>query len=207
GWALAFNAGRWNGGNWQGDLDAYFLARGSQGYTAWYGIARGNTHVDSTANSGGRTWDGIYPLNVNGTPGAIVTGSETITLNNAFWTRIDYMFNSALQQGISCFLNLGMSYDFSDTGGIWQHLSTTQASAFGAALVARYPQASWPNVFWFFGDDDDGPDDTFFSSMLSGITGAGDTRGVISVEQFTNTNCHIEFDNGTGFSGSFGKPN
>src|SRR6185437_7842350 len=140
GWALAFNAGRWNGGNWQGDLDAYFLARGSQGYTAWYGIAWGNTHVDSTALSGGRTWDGIYPLNINGTPGAIATGSETVTLNTSFWSRIDAFLATAMTYGVTVFINLSMSYDVSDAGGIWQHATNTQGTAFGNALATRYPQ-------------------------------------------------------------------
>jgi hypothetical protein len=202
-WALPWNAGRWNSGNWQSDMDAYMSARAGQGHTAWYGVAWGQQHVDSTALTGGRTWDGIYPLIVNGTAGAITTGSETISLNNSFWTRIDYLFNSALAQGISCFLNLGLEYDFTDTGGIWQHLSTTQASAFGAALAARYPQASYPHVFWFFGDDSFGTTDTYFANILSGAQGAGDTRTLVSVEHNSETNSHIEFDTGTAY-GTFG---
>ena len=98
-----------------------------------------------------------------------------------------------------------MSYDF-NSGGIWQHLSTTQATAFGAAMAARYPQSSYPNVFWFFGDDDFGDNDSYWSAMLSGITSAGDTRGVISNEQNSETNSQIEFDNGTSY-GTFGAAN
>ena len=210
-WALPWNAGRWSGSGGgatpAADYASYFAARSAQGYTSWFGIAWGNSHVDSTALSGGRTWDGVYPLNINGTPGAIVTGSETVTLNNSFWSRIDTFFATAAQYGVNCFLNLSMSYDISDTGGIWQHASNTQGGAFGAALAARYPQSSYPHVFWFFGDDDDGPNDSFYQAILTGIQGAGDTRSLISIEQFTNTNCHIEFDNGTAFSGSFGAPN
>jgi Protein of unknown function (DUF4038) len=205
--ALPWNAGRWNSGNWQSDYDTYFNARGAQGHTAWYGTAWSNLHVDGTLPTGGRTWDSIYPLNVNGTPGAIATGSETITLNNSFWTRIDYLFASAMRNGITCFLNLGMSYDFTVTGAIWQNLSTTQAHAFGAALATRYPQSSYPNVQWFFGDDDNGGNDTMFSQMLSGIQSVGDTRSLISEEQTQETNCHIEFDNKTSFGGTFAAPN
>lgn len=206
-WMLPTNAGRWNSGNWQSDMDTYFATRASQGYTAWYGIAWNNTHLDAGALSGGRTWDGVYPLNVNGTPGAIATGSETITLNNSFWTRIDYMFASAKAQGITCFLNVSQSYDISSTTCIWKNATNTQGGAFGAALVARYPQSSYPNVFWFFGDDDDGPNDSFYQAILTGMQGAGDTRALISDEQFTNTNCHISFSAGSAFGGTFGVPN
>ena len=206
-WALPWNAGRWNSGNWQSDYTAYFSARASQGFTAWYGVAWGNSHIDSTALSGGRTWDGIYPLVVNGTPGAISTGSETITLNGSFWSRIDAFFATAKKYGITCFLNMSLSYDISDVGGIWQHATNTQGTAFGNALASRYPPASYPHVFWFWGDDDDGPNDSFYQAILTGMQNAGDTRNLISDEQFTNTNCHIEFDNGTSFGGTFGAPN
>jgi hypothetical protein len=206
-WSLPYNAGRWNSGNWQGDMDAYFAARAVQGYTAWYGVAWGQQHQEPTSLTFGRTWDGVYPLNINGTPGGIVTGAETVTLNDTFWQRIDYLFASARAQGIACFLNMGLSYDHSDTNGIWSHATNAQATAFGAALTARYPQATYPHVFWFFGDDDDGPNDSFYAAQLSGMQGAGDTRALVSIEQFTNTNCHIEFDNKTSFSGSFGAPN
>ena len=192
-WALPWNAGRWNSGNWQADMDGYMSARGTQGMTAWFGTAWSDNHVDSTALSGGRTWDGIYPIVVNGTPGKITTGSETITLNDPFWQRIDYLFTSALKNGISCYLNLGMQYDFTGSPNIWFNLSTAQAYTFGALIVARYPRASYPNVFFFFGDDGSGGQDTFFTQMLSGITDAGDTRHV-SVEQLPETNSHIEFD-------------
>src|SRR5215469_12739355 len=211
-WAVPWNAGRWNGltppANWQSDMDAYFQARGPQGITAWMGTAWGNTQVDSTLpfTTGGRTWDGVYPLIVNGTAGAITTGSETISLNNTFWTRIDYLLNSALTNGVACFLNLGMSYDFSDAGGIWQHLSTTQANTFGGLIAARYPQASYPHLHWFWGDDcGSGGQDSFFSAMLTGIQGTGDTRNVRAMEQLPGTNCHIEFDTGAVYvPGGFG---
>ena len=199
-WALPSNAGRWNGlgapSNWQSDIDAYFTARASQGYSAWYGTAWSDNHVDSTALSGGRTWDGVYPIVVNGTPGKITTGSETITLNSTFWTRIDYLFNSAKAHGITCFLNLGMQYDFTGSPNIWFNLSTTQANTFGQLLAARYPLSSFPNVQWFFGDDGSGGQDTFFAQMVSGLATGGDTRTMISTEQLPETNSHVEFDTG-----------
>lgn len=198
-WALPWNAGRWNSGQWQSDMDTYFTKRSAQGYSAWYGTAWSDDHVDSTALSGGRTWDGIYPIVVNGTPGKIATGSETITLNNSFWTRIDYLFNSALSKGIACFLNLGMQYDFTGANNIWFNLSTTQANTFGQLLAARYPLSSFPNVQWFFGDDGSGGQDTFFTQMVSGLATGGDTRTMISCEQLPETNSHIQFNTGAVF--------
>jgi Protein of unknown function (DUF4038) len=203
-WALPWNAGRWNGGNWQSDMDTYFSVRASQGYTAWYGTAWSDNHVDSTCLSGGRTWDGIYPFLVNGSPGAITSSGQAIALNNLFWTRIDYLFSSALAQGISCFLNLGMQYDFTGAPNVFFNLGTAQANTFGQLVAARYPKSSRPNVFFFFGDDGNGGQDTYFTQMLSGITGTGDTRPV-SIEQYPETDSHVEFDTGAIFvSGGFG---
>ena len=204
-WALPFNAGRWNGGNWQSDMDAYMSNRSAQGYNVWAGVAWGNNHVDSTVLSGGRTWDGVYPILVNGTPGKITTGSETIGLNNTFWTRIDYLFNSAQNNGITCFLNLGMQYDFTGAPNIWYNLSQSQANTFGQLIAARYPQSSYPNVFWFFGDDGSGGQDVYFNQMVSGLTTGGDTRPLVSTEQMPETNCHIQFSNSAVYiAGGFG---
>ena len=204
-WALPPNAGEWNGGNWQSDMNTYFSARSSQGYTAWFGAAWSDNHLDSTSLSGGRTWDGIYPIVVNGTPGKITTGSETITLNNSFWTRIDYLFTTARSYGITCFLVMGLQYDFTGSPNIWYNLSTTQAHTFGQLMAARYPQSSYPNVFWFFGDDGTGGQDTYFTQMLAGLQAGGDTRYPVSIEQYPETSSHIEFDNGAVFiPGGFG---
>jgi hypothetical protein len=149
----------------------------------------------------------VYPLTINGTPGAIATGAETVALNATFWARIDAFIATAMRYGTAVFMNLSMSYDVTDTGGIWQNATNTQGTAFGNALASRYPVANWPNLHWFFGDDDDGPNDSFYSAILTGIHNAGDTRPLISIEQFTNTNCHIAFSSGGAFSGSFGAPN
>jgi len=205
-WSMPFNAGRWNSGNWQSDFTAYFSNRAAQGYTAWYGLAWGSVHNDPTALSGGRSWDGVYPLKINGTPGAIATGAETVTLNTPFWDRIDAMFATARQYGIACFLNLGQTYDLSDTGAIWLHATNTQATAFGNALATRFPQASYPHVHWFWGDDDGGGNDSFWGAMLTGMQNAGDTRTLFSIEYLTNSTSHVETDNGAAL-GTFGAAN
>ncbi len=197
-WALPFNAGRWNGGNWQADIDGYMAARSAQGLAAWFGIAWSDDHVDVTCLSGGRSWDGVYPFLVNGTPGAITNTSQTIALNNTFWTRIDYFVNSASVHNIAVFLNIGMQYDFTDAPNVFFNLGTAQALVFGTAIANRYPQSTYPNVFFFFGDDGSGNQDALFTQMLSGIRSTGDTRPV-STEQLPETDCHIEFDTGAVF--------
>ena len=197
-WALPYNAGRWNGGNWQADMDGYMAARSSQGFTAWFGTAWSDDHIDSSSLSGGRSWDGVYPFTVNGTPGTITSSAQTIDLNDPFWTRLDYLFNVALTYEITCFLNIGMQYDFSGVNNVFYNLGTAQATVFGGLITARYPASAYPNVFFFFGDDGNGGQDTLFTAMMSGITAAGDTRPV-STEQLPETNSHIEFDTGAVF--------
>jgi hypothetical protein len=173
-WCLPANAGRWNGGDWQEDYNFYLKTRANQGMSAWLGVPWGNLHIGG-AYDNGRTWDGIYPLTIDGTPGTIATGSEVVALNDPFWQRIDYFAAQALTWGISLFMNLGLSYDMS-AGQIWGAATATQAQAFGAALATRYPQASYPNIIWHFGDDYNGQFDTQFAAMLAGLQGAGDTR-------------------------------
>ena len=143
------------------------------------------------------------PVRINGTPGPISSG--TLTLNNAFWTWIDAFFATALTYGITCFLNLGLSYDFGGTA-VWANVTGTQEQAFGTALAERYPQSSYPHVFWFFGDDDTtGANDPDFENMLTGLKAGGDTRVLLAMEQVPETNCHIEFDNGDVYTpGGFG---
>ena len=214
-WGLPCNAGRWSGsggGTWDQDMDTYFSARASQGYTAWWGVPWINSTIDSSVvHTDGRTWDGIYPLSLNGTPGTISTGSETVTLNNSFWVRTDYLISTALSYGIAVFLNLGMKYDF-NSGNIFGNLSSTQANAIGTAVATRYPQSSYPNLHWAFGDDTQAGAgganvtcDTAFTQMMTGIRSTGDTRSIRIMEQYGETDCHVEFDTGGIYdSGGFG---
>ena len=129
-WGLPWNAGRWNGsGVLPTGYGIVFSARSSQGYTAWYGVAWGQLNVDSTA-SAGRAWDGTYCLEVNGLqeilPPALRQLPYTLSGSASY-----YMFTTAFTYGISCFLNLGLSYDFA--GGIWLIATTTQLH-----LIWRY---------------------------------------------------------------------
>lgn len=207
-WALPANAGQWSSGNWQQEIHNYLQSRSAQGFTAWSGVAWGNQHIGSGMNDG-RTWDGVYPLLVNGTPGDIVTGSETVALNPPFWTRIDYLINTAKTFGMAVFLNMGLSYDFTALGGMWYNLTGTQATQFGSAIATWYPQATFPNLWWMWGDDTPaGSFDALFSDMLTGMRNAGDTRPAGPFEYEPETNSHIEFDTKAIFSaGGWGVTN
>jgi hypothetical protein len=209
-WGLPGNAGRWQGaggGTWQQDFDSYFAARSSQGYTAWWGVPWVNSQTDHGAvYTDGRTWDGVYPFTINGTPGTIATGAETLGLNEPYWTRIDYMINSAKANGMVILLNLTMTYDLNNATWVFGHLSSTQANAYGVLLANRYPVSTWPNVQWVFDDDEyAGNADTVLTAMLTGIRSTGDTRNCVTMEQFPETNCHVEFDTGAIYDpGGFG---
>ena len=163
----------------------------------------GQQHVDaSIPYDYGRTWDGIYPFSINGTPGAISAG--TLTLNNAFWTRVDYFFGSALSNGISCFLNLGMAYDFGGTN-VWANV-THPGAGVRRGTGSPLPAVVVPERVLVLRRRQQRRDQRMdFAAILTGITGAGDTRGVISLEQYPETNCHVEFDTGAVFDpGGFG---
>ena len=204
-WLLPSNAGAYSQ-TYEEDMVSYFSIRSGQGITAWFGTAWGE-QVNDSPMTYGRTWDGTYPFLMNGTAGPC-DGTSTLTLNGTFWTRIDYLFATALTYGISCFLNLGMSYDFDSYGSdeVWSGVSSAQLTAFGTALAERYPQSSYPHVFWFFGDDSSGgEDDAYFGDILAGLTAGGDSRNLISMEQYGETNCHIRFEDGAVYvSGGFG---
>ena len=176
-WNLVVNAGRWSGSGGgatpEADFDWFFSQRGAQGLTVTMvdpvaGIANDDT-AGNVVYADGRTWDGIYPFTVNGTPGDIATGSETLGLNSAFWARVDYMISSAASNGITIGLVFN-SYSFSTTGGdnAFTNLSTAQATAYGELLGARY--ASTQNLVFLFGNDEDpGSHDTWYSNWITGI--------------------------------------
>ena len=83
---------------------------------------------------------------------------------------------------------------------MWYGLTDPQAQAFGTAIATRYPQSSYPNVFWFRGDDSDGSQDGFFTDFTTGIQAAGDTRPQGAIEYYPETDSHIEFDTGAVFN-------
>ena len=194
-WTIHSSGGRY-GGTWQTDFDGYLTARAAQGYTAIIVAAFGTNHIDAAFNDG-RTWDGVPPF-LGGNN--VWTGADPSQLNNTFWARFDYFFSKALTLGLSIFLELGMSYNWSDgTAGnpsVFYGLTLAQATAFGTAIATRYPQSQYPNLFWFRNDDSDGSQDQFHVAMTQGIQAAGDTRTQGSCEYMPETDSHIRFDTG-----------
>jgi hypothetical protein len=174
-WGLPGNAGRWNGGNWRGDYDNYHAIRYAQGYTANVTHPWGHTHTGCN-NDLGHTWDGVFPFLVNGSTADLTGQGGSITLNDPFWQRIDYMLTSAAGVGITVFLDLSMANDMPTgaghgfTNGVFQNASTAQIQSASQAVATRY--ASTPNLVWFFGDDYYNDDDTNYNAMWTGINAA-----------------------------------
>jgi len=178
-WGFPANAGRYNGGaGVDADINNYTSVRGGQKFTAMYTSPYGNTELGG-AYDDGRTWDGIYPFQVNGTPGEITSSGQTVTLNDPFWQRIDYLLTQLAANGITMFMSLGMNMTFA---GIYASAGAAQCTAIAAALAARY--ASQPNIIWMVGDDSPpGAWDTLETAFLTGLRNAGDTRP-ISIEMY-----------------------
>ena len=206
---IGSRAGRWNGsggGTYQQDFDLYFTTRAAQGYNAWAGSAWATPIIYDDCLTFGRTWDGVYPFCIDGTPGQIASG--TLTLNDDFWVRVDYLFSSALSNGMACWLNPLMSYDLG-TSAVFDGATSTHFQEFGAAFSARYPLSSYPHVQLMFGDDSNaGTTDSQATDILTGVRSAGDTRSLIMYEYEPETNSHIQFVDGAVFyPGGFGMMN
>lgn len=193
-WALPGNAGRWNSGDWQGDMDGYLTARSAQGYTVIYTKPIGTTQ-SGNIDAFGATFDGLYPFQ-GGTPATGVSGANPSTgLTEAFWQRIDYFLNSAQNNNLTVFLNaIGYATDFS-TGpsGPLFGKSTTEFTAYGTALGGRY--ATQPNLTWHLADDYFGENDALITAFLTGVRGAGDTH-LASIENFPETTGRIDLHSG-----------
>ena len=167
-WALFNNAGAWNGsggGTYEQDFDNFFSQRAAQGVTVtMLDVVDG---VDATY-ANGNTWDGVTPF-VSG-------GNPTTGLNSTFWTRVDYMMNSAARNGITIGFVFNSEYD-TPTGGAFAGWTSTEFQAYGAAVGGRYKGQR--NLIWLFGNDAwPTAYDSDWDSILTGIRGAGDTHMV-----------------------------
>lgn len=194
-WGLPSNAGRWNSGNWQADYDNFHTTRAAQGLNANHTHPWGHSHTGAN-NDIGNTWDGISPW----------TGGPGGSLNNTFWTRIDYMFTSAAAHNMTIFFNLTMSADLGLQGfagtGVWNGVSAANAQTAAQHIAARY--LNTPNLIWMFGDDYFNDDDTMMNAILAGIRAAGDTRP-LAVEYYpTGTTSHIDLSAPGGATFPFG---
>lgn len=168
-WNLLVRAGEWTTGtnSWQTEIDNYMVARAGQGVTvAMLDVLSGPTPTSQMfgANSNGTTWDGVTPF-VSG-------GDPTTGLNSTFWTRVDYLMASAQRNGITVGFVFN-AYDF-QTGGAFASWTTTQCTAYGNAVGARYSSANQPNIVWLFGNDEfQGTHDTQYSAFLTGLRNNG----------------------------------
>jgi Protein of unknown function (DUF4038) len=172
-WALITNAGQ-NGGatTWQSDMAGYLSVRASQGYNLIYAGLIGCT-VNGGPNDNGETFDGVVPF-TGGVPG---------TLNSAYWTRVDYMISTAASYGITMILNIAPTETFA-AGCVLASMTSGQATAYGAALAARY--AASPNILWIMGDDYYDTEDTLYSNILTALRSGGDSH-LITIENYMET--------------------
>jgi len=172
-WGLIANAGNSGGATtYQSDMDGYCAARAAQGFNGFL-VTTTNTTVTGP-NANGNTWDGVAPFS---SPGV---------LNNTFWTRVDYLVSTAAAKGLTVVINLAYTYAVFNTGGCLNGWTALQFQNYGAAVGARY--ATQQNVIWEVGDDYGGSwvgglnaFDTQFSSLLTGLRGAGGNQ-LVSVE-------------------------
>jgi len=164
-WGLIPNAGRWSG-TWQSTLDAYFGARGTQGFNAIYLAPYGNTENGGAFNDG-RTFDGVYPFNSG------ATNDPSSGLNDTYFARVDYALAAAAANGITIFLNIGYSGGPADmdTTGCLAGKTTQQYTDYGGFLAARYATAD--NLMWVVGNDYFDTFQTAYTAMKTGLRNGG----------------------------------
>jgi hypothetical protein len=187
-WALITNAGNSGGATtYQTDMDNYCSIRSSLGFNGFLSTPTGTTQSGGPSNNG-HTWDGVAPFS---SPGV---------LNNTFWTRVDYLLNSAQSNGMTVVLNVAFTYAFAPgcplDASVW---TNTQYQNYGTALGGRYKNQA--NLVWEFGDDYDEYSvdyDTQFNAILTGIRGAGDTH-LISIENINECTSRYAQDGSEGF--------
>jgi len=198
-WAIIFNAGEWNGGDWRADMSAYLTSKQAQGYTGAYCSAIGNLDNDGSYNNG-NTWDNVPPFTGGGHPDA--------GLNNAYWQRVDYFISTAAACGITVLLNIAYTADGSSgngnfaSGAALDPATTTAAmyADYGTAVAQRY--ASAKNLIWMFGNDYYATVETQFGEIWSAVTATGDTHAM-SVHVYPESDDRYDFENTSyGSSGS-----
>jgi hypothetical protein len=186
-WGLLANGGAWNSGDYQTTYDNYFSQRQAQGYTAV------EVSMFSYPGSGqvfpftdGRDWDGVWPFTSTSNPSS--------GLNSTFWTRRDYFLNSALNAGITVFVNAGtplLSWGAGDMCATW---TTQQWTDYGTAMAGRY--AAQPNLIWMLGDDYFNNLDTQLSAWLTALRAGGDTH-LVGFQSYQETTGRTDIPGGT----------
>lgn len=186
-WGLLMNAGRWNAGDWQQDLEDAVAGLQAMGCNVVYTEPLGNTQNGGAFNNG-NTHDGVAPF----------TSTSPVTFNNTFWARSDYLFDLCEAAGITVFFNWAYSDDL-DTAAL-AGFNSTQFGQYGTELGNRYKTR--PNLVWMMGGD---YFDTFASQVAtvkSSIRATGDTH-LFGVQNYPETTSRKDIeDNSTSTTGT-----
>ncbi len=182
-WDIIINAGEWNGGNYQADIDAYTASRAAQGYTAAEVEMFSTNAPNSTyVFDDGRDNEGSWPFNGSTDP--------TTTPNATFWARRDYFLSSCAAQGITVVFSASTAA-LGVTGCWIRSWTTTQWTAYGTFLAGRYKNT--PNILWITGDDYFGDRDTELSAWLTALRAAGDTH-LVAIQGFQETTSRFAYN-------------
>ena len=122
-WPVVYSAGAEGGAaTYQSVMSSWLSTRASQGYTGFENNLLPNNEYGTFGTAGNNvTWDGVHPFVTGVDPGS--------GLNSTYWTRVDYLVNTAAGLGMTCFMNLLMGEDLaSGVAGAW---TSTQKTQFG----------------------------------------------------------------------------
>lgn len=178
-WGLLMNAGRWNAGDWQQDLEDAVAGLQAIGCNVIYTEPLGNTQNGGAFNNG-NTHDGVAPF----------TGGDPATFNNTFWQRPDYLFDLCEAAGITVFFNFAYSDDL-DTAAL-SAFTTADFTDYGTSLAARYKTR--PNLVWMMGGDYFDTENTAITAVKTAIRAEGDTH-LFGVQNYPETTSRKDIEN------------
>jgi len=140
-------------------IDAYLADRASKGCSAILVEACERAYSSQTPRY----------LNVDGQAPFTNMSPVNWVLNDAYWTRVDYIVNRCKDRGIAVFITPAYTGYGGGSDGWLNHysgVSNAVLQAYGAALATRYTQG---NVVWVLGGDD-ANDGEAFGNYGSGST-------------------------------------
>lgn len=149
------------------DINALYNHMGAYGINAAIVDAVGSAGVGG--NDNGTTSDGIAPF----------VGGNITSFTSSYWARADQHVQAAYDNGVTLWWLVMDYYATAGAGTAFNGKSNGNCQTYGVNLANRYPQATYPNIVWFFGNDyapDGGTIDGQFSACLTGIRSTGDTR-------------------------------
>lgn len=145
-------------------MTTYLEARAAQGYnlvilSATCGAGNGGPH------NNGVTFDDVAPFQ---------TG--TLTLNEAYWTRVDHWMTECARLGLTTLFYPADGWTVRWGGALDAGITPAQIRSYSQVVASRYASAP---ILWGGGGDylpDNGPLDAKFQAALDGIRDAGDIR-------------------------------